>query len=423
MSKNNENELVPRLRFPEFKDSGLWEVKFIEQYFDVGSSKRVLQEDWTNLGVPFYRTRELVSLIKNEPFGSEVFISENLFLELKKNYGVPTGGDFLVSGVGTLGVGYQVKAEDKFYFKDGNVLWFKLGKGLHSTYFKYCFQSDHIQNQIIGQASISTVGTYTIQNAKKTKFWFPPTYKEQQKIAACLSSLDEVITAESQKLEVLKEHKKGLLQNLFPQEGEAVPKLRFKEFEDSGEWVEKRLGEIGEFTGGGTPSRANQSFWTGDIPWISSSDINEDSIFLINISRFISNEALRNSATKLVSANSILLVSRVGVGKLAITKTAICTSQDFTNFTPICDNLVFLAYYLKNQKEKLLGFSQGMAIKGFTKEDVSNLVIYMPSIQEQKKIASCLSSLDDFIIAQNQKIEQLKQHKKGLLQGLLPQLP
>ncbi|MCL2290449.1 MAG: restriction endonuclease subunit S [Bacteroidetes bacterium] len=211
-----EGEMVPKLRFPKFSEVGEWEEKEVEKFFTVGSSKRILQEEWTNRGVPFYRTRELVSLSKNEPFGSEVFISEEIFSEISENYGIPTEGDFLVSGVGTLGVCYQVKNNDRFYFKDGNVLWFKLKEGLLSTYFKFCFQSDHIQNQILAQTSISTVGTYTIQNAKKTKFWLPSSLKEQQKIASCLSSLDDLISAQSQKVEALKKHKKGLMQQLFP---------------------------------------------------------------------------------------------------------------------------------------------------------------------------------------------------------------
>ena len=209
-------ETVPRLRFPEFLEAGEWEEKLIEDFFDVGSSKRVLQQDWTTQGVPFYRTRELVSLSKNEPFGSEIFISEELFREISEKYGLPAEGDFLVSGVGTLGISYQVQAQDRFYFKDGNVLWFKLRGGIVSTFFKYCFEADEIQNQILAQASISTVGTYTIQNAKVTKFSCPTDIEEQQKIADCLSSLDDLITAQSQKIDALKTHKKGLMQQLFP---------------------------------------------------------------------------------------------------------------------------------------------------------------------------------------------------------------
>ncbi|MFM2292322.1 MAG: hypothetical protein RIS29_2135 [Bacteroidota bacterium] len=212
-----EGETVPKLRFKEFEGDGEWVEKIVEEFFDVGSSKRVLEANWTNLGVPFYRTRELVSLSKNLPFGSEIFISEELYNDLKEKYGVPKEGDFLVSGVGTLGICYQVKANDKFYYKDGNVLLFSKKVGVESDYFKYCFQSDHIQSQILNQTAISTVGTYTIQNAKKTTFWYPPTTDEQQKIANFLSSIDDEIAAQAKKLEGLKEHKKGLMQGLFPQ--------------------------------------------------------------------------------------------------------------------------------------------------------------------------------------------------------------
>jgi type I restriction enzyme S subunit len=211
-----EGKTVPKLRFPEFRDAGKWDKKLIEDFFWVGSSKRVLQENWIMQGVPFYRTRELVSLSKNEPFKSEVFISEDLFYEVSEKYGLPTEGDFLISGVGTLGVAYQVQVQDRFYFKDGNVLWFKLKSGIVSKFFKYCFEADEIQYQIFRKASISTVGTYTIQNAKATRFSCPSDIEEQQKIADCLSSIDDFISAQSRKLELLKAHKKGLMQQLFP---------------------------------------------------------------------------------------------------------------------------------------------------------------------------------------------------------------
>lgn len=122
----------------------------------------------------------------------------------------------MISGVGTLGISYQVQAGDKFYYKDGNVLWFKLKEGLYSTYFKYCFESDYIQKQIRMQTDSSTVGTYTIQNAKRTKLWCPPSYKEQEKIADCLSALDNLLAAQLERINALHSHKKGLMQGLFP---------------------------------------------------------------------------------------------------------------------------------------------------------------------------------------------------------------
>ncbi|MGD2118955.1 MAG: restriction endonuclease subunit S [Chromatiales bacterium] len=199
-----------------------------------------------------------------------------------------------------------------------------------------------------------------------------------------------------------------------------LPKLRFLGFKNEPAWQEDYLGKMGEFTGGGTPSKSNDSYWKGNIPWVSSSDVSEDSIHELKISRYITKKAIKESATKLVPENSILLVSRVGVGKLAISKKSVCTSQDFTNFTPKKDNLTFLAYYIKSISKTLLEYSQGMAIKGFTKEDVSKLQLFLPKPAEQQKISDCLSSVDELIAAQTQKIDALKAHKKGLMQQFFP---
>ncbi|WP_419648258.1 restriction endonuclease subunit S, partial [Thiolapillus sp.] len=246
---------------------------------------------------------------------------------------------------------------------------------------------------------------------------------EQQKIAHCLSSLDEVIGLQAKKVQALKQHKKGLMQQLFPAEGETTPRLRFPEFREAGAWEVKRLGEVFDITGGGTPSRKNPDFWKGDIPWVSSSDISADSIKEISIKKFITPEAIKKSATKLIPKNSILLVSRVGVGKLAITRKPICTSQDFTNLTHHQYNVLFLAYYLRSISHVFESFNQGMAIKGFTKENVESLSLALPDVKsdEQQKIAHCLSSLDEVIGLESHKLDALKNLKKGLMQQLFPQ--
>ena len=194
--------------------SGDWKDAQVSDYFEVGSSKRVLQEDWQESGVPFYRTRELVSLAKKEPFSSSIFISEKHYKDLIDKYGMPSEDDFLVSGVGTLGIIYQVKNGDKFYFKDGNVLWFKKKSEVSSDFFKYMFLSDFVQHQIDLQSSVTTVGTYTIKNAKVTKFLCPP-IQEQQKIAAVLTTADREIEVLEQQLADLQQEKKALMQQLL----------------------------------------------------------------------------------------------------------------------------------------------------------------------------------------------------------------
>lgn len=158
---------------PSLNDKG-WPFKNISDLFDVGSSKRVFESEWRNSGVPFYRAREIVRLSKGEPLEDQIFIEEALFAEYKQRYGVPKAGDIMVTGVGTLGICYLVKDSDRFYFKDGNTLWFK-DKGLCNTRFiKDLYSTDFIKEQIKANAHGATVGTYTIVNAKSTRVIVPP---------------------------------------------------------------------------------------------------------------------------------------------------------------------------------------------------------------------------------------------------------
>ena len=151
-----------------------WETKYMNELFDIGSSKRVFESQWQNEGIPFYRAREIVKFAKNEPIDSPIFVSEELYSEYAGKYGVPSKGDIMVTAVGTLGVCYIVKAEDRFYFKDGNILWFK-SKGLcESRFIKDQYATPFVMDQIQGNANAAVVGTYTITNAKKTKVIVPP---------------------------------------------------------------------------------------------------------------------------------------------------------------------------------------------------------------------------------------------------------
>lgn len=164
---------------PVENDKG-WDIVTLDDVFEIGSSKRVFESQWTDSGVPFYRAREIVKLSKGENIDSPIFISEELYHEYSRKYGVPAEGDMMVTAVGTLGVCYLVKNTDRFYFKDGNTLWFK-SRGLCETRFiKDEFTTDFIVNQIKGNANAAVVGTYTISNAKKTRVILPPLSLQQE---------------------------------------------------------------------------------------------------------------------------------------------------------------------------------------------------------------------------------------------------
>ncbi len=162
----------------------------ISELFDVGSSKRVFESEWRSEGVPFYRAREIVKLSKNGFVDNDLFIEEELYEQYTAKYGVPKAGDMMVTGVGTLGICYIVQPNDRFYFKDGNTLWFK-NKGLCSVRFiMEQYNTDFVRNQIEATANVSTVGTYTITNANNTMILLP-SIEEQEAFDLFVTQVDK----------------------------------------------------------------------------------------------------------------------------------------------------------------------------------------------------------------------------------------
>jgi len=430
MSKQTQHKNIPELRFPEFANDGEWVEKELIDLVD----RKV---KWSFTGGPFgsnlkasdYTTTG-IRIIQLQNIGEGEFNDEyKIYTSIEKADELLScniyAGEIILSKMGDpVGRACVIpeKLERCVMASDGIRL--VVDEKKNSKYFIYSLiNSKQIRESIEKKATGSTRKRIGLDELKKIPLVIPNSQNEQQKIASCLSSLDAVITAHSQKLEALKDHKKGLMQNLFPQEGETEPKYRFPEFVNDGEWDKNALGNLGQFLGGGTPDRSNSDYWIGNIPWISSSDISEDDIHNISISRFINENAVKQSATKIIPQGSILFVSRVGVGKLAINKDDLCTSQDFTNF--YSENVLnyFVGYFFSANKHLLQSLNQGTSIKGFSKGDLENFeFIYPKNLKEQQKIASCLSSLDALISSQTEKVEHLNLHKRGLMQGLFPKI-
>lgn len=194
--------------------------------------------------------------------------------------------------------------------------------------------------------------------------------------------------------------------------------VRLPGFERS-EWIETPLSDLCEFVGGGTPDTSNDEYWHGTIPWISSADLQEGNIRCINATRYITEEAVNNSATKICPENSILIVSRVGVGKIAIAPTALCTSQDFINLVDVKGNLYFVTLQLQREIQRILSMSQGTSIKGIASKEIKAMVIELPARDEQDTIANVLESSDREITLIETEIKAWQQKKKAIMQLLL----
>lgn len=235
---------------------------------------------------------------------------------------------------------------------------------------------------------------------------FPTDEAEQQKIAECLSSVDDLIQAEADQLRALKDHKKGLMQQLFPQEGETTPKLRFPGFE--GEWEEKKLGEVCDITAGGdVPKQKFSKEKTNifNIPIISNG-VGDNSIYGYTDFPKITKEAVTVAARGTIGYSEYRDYPYYPIIRLLSV-----VSKDST----ILDTK-FLSFILSLQKYDVAD----AGIPQLTVPMISSITISFPSLPEQQKIADCFSSLDEGIAAQQRKVEALKEHKKGLMQKLFP---
>ena len=198
------------------------------------------------------------------------------------------------------------------------------------------------------------------------------------------------------------------------------PEIRFKGYTD--EWEQRKLSEIALQTyGGGTPKTANEEFWKGNIPWIQSSDLIEEQLFNVKPRKYISQEAISKSATKLVPQNSIAIVTRVGVGKLAFMPFSYATSQDFLSLSDLKIEPEFAVYALYKMMQLVSNEVQGTSIKGITKDELLAKEILIPGCEEQKKIGAYLHNLDHLITLHQRKCDEIKSLKKYMLQKMFPQ--
>jgi type I restriction enzyme S subunit len=390
MSK--ENKLIPELRFPEFEKDGEWVENELDHFcFNISSGKDKVSEAGE---FPLYGSTGIIGKTDNISY---------------------TGDYILVARVGA-NAGFLNRAKGKFGVTD-NTLVLDLKNSDKIDFIYFSLNKIGLNKLVFGSGQpLITAG-----QLKSLQLVWPKSGKEQQKIASCLSSLDEIIATHSQKLNLLKDHKKGMMQNLFPQEGEKVPKYRFKEFENDGEWCETTLGDIGNFIGGGTPDTTKAEYWNGDIQWYTPTEVKEGKVG--KSIRTITELGLKNSSAKLLPKGSLLLTTRATIGDIAIADFECTTNQGFQSLVVKETEInTFWFYWIIRHKNELIKKSSGSTFPEIGKTEITKINALKPNKPEQQKIASCLSSLDALITAQAEKIEQLKQHKKGLMQGLFPKI-
>ena len=410
---NSKLSRLPRLRFPEFQAAESWRVMALDQLVSE-SRKSAKTND------PTKRITVRLHLQGVEPRayrGTESTEATNHFLR--------AAGQFIYGKQNIHKGAFGIIPESLDGHQTSQDLpCFDFKERCHPLWLYYYFARE----EIYGALALKMSGTGSKRLNEKTFLGLEipvPDKVEQERIADCLSSLDELIAAEGQKLDALKVQKRGVMSELLPAEGAIVPNLRFPSFSNTADWTESRLEELAKRGSGHTPSKAYPEYYGGGIKWVSLADSKRLDAGLIDETETeISSAGIKNSSAVLHPTGSVLLSRDAGVGKSAVMGLDMAVSQHFIVWTCKPDRLYnwFLYYSLQHKKPLFERIASGSTIKTIGLPFFIDMRLALPTLPEQKMIADCLRSFDLRITLQAQRVDALRSHKKGLMQQLFPAL-
>ena len=352
--------------------------------------KHPTASEYVDSGIPFLMASDVHGGIAD--IKSCKFITRERAERLDK--GFAKNGDVLLTHKATIGESAILQGlETEYAVLTPQVTYYRIQdeKKLSREYLYAFFNSVKFQNDLKTKAAQSTRPYIGISAQQNLDIVLPRKLTEQKKIGVYFSDLDHLITLHQRKLCVLCILERLLYENI-------------KQFEVTVSWEQRKVSDLSEKTfGGGTPKTSNDSFWKGNIPWIQSSDLVEGSLFDVEPRKYISQEAVDKSATKLVPEKSVAIVTRVGVGKLAFMPFSYATSQDFLSLSVLKTEPQFTVYALYKKLQSELNAVQGTSIKGVTKDELLAKEVMIPCYKEQDKIGSYLHFLDHLITLHQRK--------------------
>ena len=388
-----------------------WDVETLDDISELTSSKRIFESDYVSSGVPFYRGKEISLLNENKKLDEEYFISEEKYNGIKSVFGVPVKNDILITAVGTLGNIYLVPNNEKFYFKDGNLIWIRNIKKVLPEYLS--IQLRRLRNEIINNAIGSSQKALTIVVLKKQFFPLPPTKSEQTAIATALSDADALINSLEKLIAKKRNIKQGAMQQLLkPKEG----------------WEVKKLGNIGK-PYGGLSGKSKLDFADGKFPYIPFMNIMSNPIIDTSYVDYVNigvdenqNKALKGD---LFFNGSSETPEEVGMCSVLL--------EDIPNLylNSFCfgfrlnkdskENGLYLSYYFRSSEGRKLFYSmaQGATRYNLSKSNFNKMEVSLPQPEQQNEIATILSDMDAEIQALETKLEKYRKIKLGMMQNLL----
>ena len=403
-----EQAKVPAIRFAGFTDP--WEQRKlgdVASSFDYGLNAAATEYDGQN---KYLRITDIDD--ETHEFSKSDLTTPLADLAMSADY-LLKEGDLLFARTGaSVGKTYLYRQFDGMVYFAGFLIRARIGEGadpefayqatLTDAYKKYVA----ITSQRSGQPGVNAqeYADYQLMLPSKT---------EQQQIGMTLRSLDDLITLHQRKYDKLVILKKSMLEKMFPKDGESVPEIRFAGFTDP--WEQRKLVDIAEIVGGGTPDTNNSNYWDGDIDWYAPAELGNN-IYAESSTRKITQAGFDSCSTKMLPADkTILFTSRAGIGNTAILRHSACTNQGFQSLV-IGDADVYFVYSMSERikkwaEEKASG-STFLEISG---RQLETMPVNLPSLVEQQAIGSFFSHLDDLITLHQRKLELLQNIKKSLL--------
>lgn len=404
-----EHTNTPELRFPEFKDE--WKLQKLGNLAQFSKGKSLSKKDLNINGKPCILYGELYTkygAILNKVYSKTSTQNDSLVFSKRNQILIPSSGetdidiatataidtDVKIAIGGDLNIITPINSDGRF------ISLYINGKGKYNL-------AKYAQGK-------SVVHLYN-SDIKKLNFYLPTNMAEQKKIGDFFSKLDRQIELEEEKLELLEQQKRGYMQKIFSRE------LRFKDDKgnDYPDWEMKKLGNIANIVGGGTPSTKKSEYWDGNINWFSPVEIG-DKEFVSTSQRRITEKGLEKSSAKMLPIGTVLFTSRAGIGKTAILSKEATTNQGFQSIVPKENDLDSYFLYsmtsiLKRDAEKV---GAGSTFSEVSRKQMEQIKLLIPILKEQKQIGRLFQIINRKINKQLHKIELLKQRKKGLLQKM-----
>lgn len=313
-----------------------WDNVKIGDCCEITSSKRIFFSEYVEIGVPFYRSKEIIESANGQAISEPLFISQEKYDEIKENFGVPRPGDMLLTSVGTIGVPYIVKEGDYFYFKDGNLTWFRRFNGkLVPQYLYYWVRSAEGQGVLNNTTIGSSQKALTIASLKGLEIPCPPV-DIQKRIAEILSKYDTLIENNQKQIKLLEEAAQRLYKEWFVD-------LRFPGHETTSivdgvpeGWKKYKFSEIVAIMSGGTPKTDVEEYYDGDIPFYTPKD-SDASFFAFDTITHISQSGLDHCNSQYYPVGTVIITARGTVGKTTILAVPMAMNQSC--YALKCDEL------------------------------------------------------------------------------------